>query len=103
MPKRMVHRGAPAASVNTNGFTWRCIDNTTCCGIVVIIASLSWWGLRVMRAGVEQAKVQEWKDAVAEVRFALTELGKLKDASAEESEDEDENDERPVSPKRKRT
>lgn len=101
VPNRTVHRGTPAASVNADDFTWGCINNTTSCGLVLIMVSLSWWGLRVIRAGVGSAKVQEWRDAVAEVRFALTELGKLKDANAEE-EDDRENDERPPSPKRKR-
>lgn len=108
MPSREVCRGNPEQSVNRDGFSWSTIDNTKACGIVLVMISLSWWGMNVTKVGADPERVKDWRDAVSEVRFAFSKLAIVKEAAAEEEEDENEvasgtgSQAAPLQPKRKR-
>lgn len=87
---RTVSRGNPSSSVLASDFSWRTLDVTSSCGLILVMVSLSWWGRAIQEDGVSDSQVQGWRDAVADVTFALDEVAKLKQEDAEKENEEEE-------------
>lgn len=90
---RTVSRGNPSSAVLSPDFSWRVLDVTSSCGLILVMVSLSWWGRAIWKEDVGDSKAQGWRDAVAEVTFALDAIATLKQEDIEKENEEEEEEE----------